>query len=263
MFINHDLHIHTHFSPCAEVSATAEHYIIKAKELGLNKIAFTDHMWDAAVPCTVSDYKKLTYEYISGIKDEVSRIDTTGVRVLYGCETELDKDGNIGVSEELAAKLDIFIVPQSHTHLTMPKELYTPYRKHADFMLNGFYHIVESPLKKYITTIAHPFAAVACPYDNREILRLISDKEFTDCFKAANKENIAIEINAGAFSSCSIGEISTDPMLHMLRLAKNAGCKFVFGSDSHNDKGHDRFFKNYVIATLLELTESDIADFAK
>jgi len=263
MFINHDLHIHTHFSPCADASATAKHYISKARELGLQKIAFTDHMWDDAVPCTVPDYKKLTYEYVSGFKEEVAREDATGIHILYGCETELDKDGNIGVGEEVASQLDILIVPQSHTHLTMPKELYEPYRRHADYMLDRFYDIVESPLREYITTIPHPFDAVACPYDNREIIRTISDKEFSDCFRAAKDQNIAIEINAGAFHRCSVAEIATDPMIHMLRLAKDAGCKFVFGSDSHNDTGHDRFFKNYVVATILELTDADIADFAK
>ena len=220
-------------------------------------------MWDAAVPCTIPDYKPLTYEYISGFKAEIAKENTEGISVLFGCETEIDKDGNIGISEELASKLDFLIVPQSHTHLTMPKEFYEPYRKHADYMLDRFYDIVESPLSKYITTIPHPFDAVGCPYDNREILPLITDKEFTDCFSVAKEKNIAIEINAGAFDSKTIGNIKSDPMIHMFRLAKNVGCKFVFGSDSHSCTGHDRFAKNYVIANLLELTDNDIADFAK
>ena len=45
MFIDHDMHIHTHYSPCADATATAEHYIQKAHELGLKKIGFADHMW--------------------------------------------------------------------------------------------------------------------------------------------------------------------------------------------------------------------------
>ena len=44
MRINHDFHIHTNLWLCAAETLTAEHYINKAKELGLNKIGFTNHM---------------------------------------------------------------------------------------------------------------------------------------------------------------------------------------------------------------------------
>ena len=263
MFINHDMHIHTHYSPCADGTATAEHYIKKAYELGLKKIGFSDHMWDSAVKCTIPDYQPLTYERISQIRAEVSALDTDGIEILFGCETECDKNGTVAISEELAATLDFVIVPQSHTHLTMPKEYYEPHRKHAEFMLERFYNIVESPVSKYVTTIPHPFNAVACPYDNRELLLLISDKEFSDCFKAAKEKNIAIEINASVFKNDTIGEIQTDPMIHMLQIAKSTGCKFVFGSDSHRSTGHYMFFKNYIVANLLELKPEDIAEFAR
>lgn len=263
MFIDHDMHIHTHYSPCADATATAEHYIQKAHELSLKKIGFADHMWDSAVECTIPDYRKLTYEHISQIKEEVKALNAGGIEILFGCETECDKNGTVAVSEEVAEKLDFLIVPQSHTHLTMPKDCYEPHRKHAEFMLERFYNIVESPVSKYVTTIPHPFCAVACPYDNRELVRLITDQEFSDCFCAAKEKNIAVEINAGAFAGKSIGEIRTDPMLHMLSIAKSAGCKFVFGSDSHRSTGHDGFFKNYVIACLLELKPENIAEFAR
>lgn len=263
MFLYHDMHIHSHYSPCANATATVTHYIKKARELGLKKIGFADHMWDSAVECTIPDYRMLTYEHISQIKAEAAALDADGIEILFGCETECDKNGTIAVSEEVASKLDFLIVPQSHTHLTMPKEYYNPYRKHAEFMLERFYNIVESPLSKYITTIAHPFSAVACPYDNRDLVRLITDKEFSDCFRAAKEKNIAIEINSGVFKDKGIGEIVTDPMIHMLNIAKSAGCKFVFGSDSHSSSGHDAFYKNYIVASLLELKLENIAEFAR
>lgn len=263
MFINHDLHIHTHYSPCANSTATAEHYINKARELGLKKIGFADHMWDSAVECTIPAYRPLTFEHISQIKAEVSELHVSDIEILYGCETECDKNGTIAVGEEVAASLDFLIVPQSHTHLTMPKEYYEPYRRHADFMLERFYNIVESPLSMYITTIPHPFDAVDCPYDNNELFRLISDAEYSDCFKAAKEKNIAIEINTGAFTGNTVGEILNSPKIHMLQIAKSVGCKFVFGSDSHSSSGHDAFLKNYVVASLLELKSDDIAEFAR
>lgn len=263
MFITHDLHIHTHYSPCADSTATAQHYINKARELGLKKIGFADHMWDSAVECTIPDYRPLTFEHISQIKAEVVKANVGDIKILYGCETECDKNGTIAVSEDVAAALDFLIVPQSHTHLTMPKAFYEPHRKHAEFMLERFYDITESPLSRYITTIPHPFDAVACPYDNCDLIRLISDKEYADCFKAAKDKNIAIEINSGVFSKNTIGEISESPKIHMLQIAKSVGCKFVFGSDSHGCSGHDVFFKNYIVASMLELKPEDIAEFAR
>ncbi len=49
MKINHDFHIHTHLSLCADKSATAEAYAKIFKELGLKKAV---GIWSASIEIT-------------------------------------------------------------------------------------------------------------------------------------------------------------------------------------------------------------------
>ena len=46
MKITHDFHIHSHYSLCADKSATAEEYAKIFKEKGIKKAGFADHFWD-------------------------------------------------------------------------------------------------------------------------------------------------------------------------------------------------------------------------
>ena len=261
MKITHDLHVHTHLSSCANESATIEHYINKAKELGLTMIGFTDHMWDSAIVGANGWYQRQNFEHILKLKDELAHNDTNGINILFGCETEYDlAHKGVAISEEVAKKLDFLIVPNSHTHITMPKDYYTPYQKHADFMLEAFYDIMNSNVVKYITAIAHPFFAVGCPYDDRELFELISDEQFEDCFRLAKANDVALEINLACYKNKTLSELYADPSLRMYRIAKNAGCKFTIGSDSHSNTGHDNFELAYVLTSLLDLKDEDLAN---
>ena len=49
----------------------------------------------------------------------------------------------------------------------------------------------------------------------------------------------------------------------MYRLAKECGCKFIFGSDAHSNNEHEKYNIAQFVADLLELKENDIADIAK
>ena len=76
MKINHDFHIHTNLSLCAKKDATAEHYINKAVELGLNKIGFSNHFWDSKIQPVLNDwYKPQNLEYNLQLKEELKDID--------------------------------------------------------------------------------------------------------------------------------------------------------------------------------------------
>ena len=260
MKITHDLHIHSHLSSCANDSATVKHYVNKAKELGLTMIGFTDHMWDSAVDGANGWYQKQNFEHILNLKNEIASEDTGDLKILFGCETEYDlAHKGVAISEEVAKQLDFLLVPNSHTHITMPKDYFDPYQKHADYMVEAFYDIVNSNVAEYITAIAHPFFAVGCPYDDRELFGLISDTKFEDMFRIAKSKNIALEINLACFRNKKISELFTDPSLRMYRIAKEIGCKFTVGSDSHSSSGHDNFELLYVLTSLMDLKNEDFA----
>ena len=90
---NHDMHIHTRLSPCSgDDGQTCERILDYAVQNGLDTVAVTDHFWDSAVAGASSWYKPLNYEHVSRSLP-LPKNDT--VRFLFGCETDMDMQGNI------------------------------------------------------------------------------------------------------------------------------------------------------------------------
>ena len=84
-------------------------------------------------------------------------------------------------------------------------------------------------------------------------------------YKTANKE-IAFEINIAYVRDCnkSFQDIEQGAQIRMFRLAKECGCKFIFGSDAHDATGHKRYDElTKVFIDLLQLKEDDILEFAR
>lgn len=265
MIISHDFHLHTNLSLCADKEATVALYVQKAKELGLKKIAITNHMWDHKIdgwhnfdPSKDEFYEVQTYEYVEKIKKEITNFKNAEVQIYFGCEAEYSfKSRCPAISPQTAEKMDVLLVPNSHTHLTMPKNFYYPHRKHIDFMIDSFMDIINSEVAEFITAVPHPFLAVACPYDNRELLCEMTDDDFKRCFSAAAEKGIALEINPSFIRGKSLCEAYDDPIFRMYRIAKECGCLFTVGSDSHSEKGFDGFERIYLLTAVLGLTEQN------
>lgn len=260
MKITADLHVHTGLSSCAKETATAPGYMSAASELGLCCVGFADHMWDENIECPYDWYKPQTFKRISEARRTlISTGEKYGIKILVGCETEYDyAKRNVAITPETASKLDFVLAPVSHTHITMPKEFYSDINKHADYMLNAWYDIMESKAAKYITAIPHPFFAISCPYDNREVMRRITDKQFRDCFTAAKENDIAVEINSKSYKGRSVSQIINDESIRMYSIAKECGCLFTFGSDAHDIPQMEPLSNAYIIASVLELCDKDI-----
>ena len=255
--LEHDFHVHTHLSSCAKDSATIEHYVAKARELGIKKLGMADHMWDAAVPGASKWYAPQDFDHIRKIREEIDAVEHEGIEFLIGCECEYDyAHRGVALTEAVAEQLDFLIVPNSHTHMTMPKSLYESRRAHAEFMLQAFYDIINSPVSKYITAIPHPFMAVCCPYPNSEAIAAITDDEFRRCFAAAAEKGIAMEINPCHFRH-ALPALYESQLLRMYRFIRESGCRFTLGTDSHSDAGHDHYRQAYVAIGMLGLKEDD------
>ena len=270
MIIDHDFHIHTTLSLCAhDETATVENYVRRAKRMGLRKLGFSNHMWDSAVSCAPNDfYKVQDCAHVAQLRREIDRYNAEDdVDLYFGCEVEYDPARrDIALTERAAQAFDYILVPNSHTHMMMPKESYEPKSRHAQFMFDAFVDIATSPLAKYVTAMAHPFSAVACPYDQRLLYPLISDEQYREAFSLARESDIAIELNLSCYTGFGIREIVQDPSIRMFRIAKECGCKFLFGSDAHSAAACaslDDWWIGYVLAELLELKEADIAEIAR
>ncbi len=257
MFVNHDLHVHSFLSSCAnDPSATAENILRVAGAAGLRTIGFADHMWDRAVPGASSWYRPQDYEHIARIRTQIPA-DTGGVRVFVGCETEYCGNGKIGITRETADKLDFVLVPISHFHMTgftVPETL-TESRDVADLMLKRFHEVLDLGLA---TGIAHPFLPLGFKERVDEIVGLISDRAFQDCFGRAAEMGVSVEITVGFFPGLRGGGDDgwhDETFLRVLEIARDAGCLFHFASDSHSlaDAGRARELEVY--AARLGLTE--------
>ena len=260
VLVDHDLHVHTFLSACSsDEEARPERMIARAAEAGLRTIGFADHMWDSRVPGASDWYRPQSYEHICQIREQIPD-ETGGVRVLVGCETEYCGDGKVGVSREVAEQLDFVLIPMSHTHMkgfVEPPGIDGP-QDVASLMVARFTEVAELGLA---TGIAHPFLPLGYKEQVDEIVSLISDGQFADCFGLAAARGVSIEVTTGFFPKLGDGE--TDgwhdaTFLRVLALAKQAGCVFHFASDTHTLAGIGRCLALEPYAHTLGITRDDL-----
>ncbi len=264
MKIKHDFHIHTDLSLCANETATLSNYLEIAKNLDLKKLGFADHFWDEKIDGANGFYQPQNFEHICELKKEIAKTPHDGIEIYFGCETEYDPyHRGVAITEERAEQMDFIIVPNSHTHMMMPKDFYEPYQKHVDFMIQAYEDIINSNVSRYITAMAHPFEAVCCPYPNSILIDMITDDQFKRLFDKTAEKGIAIEINVASMMKKTTDEIEKCSQIRLFRLAKECGCKFTFGSDAHSNTAHDTYHNADFVAKLLDLTENDLADIVK
>ena len=264
MKIQHDFHIHTHLSACGQDSATLEHYLAAAKKLGLKKLGFSDHFGATNIPGARGFYGMHPFEHNAQLEPQLRKLDSPELKLYFGCETEYHTPlREVGLTEEEAEKFDFILVPNSHTHMIMPKDLIDQPQKHAEFMIQAYQDILNSKINRYITAMAHPFDVCCYPHDKKLLFTLISDDQYKHLFDQTAEKNIAFEINVAYAQGMTPEQIEADPHFHMFRLAKECGCKFLFGSDSHDNKAHDFYENASIIATMLDLKDDDIFELCR
>ncbi len=235
MVFNYDIHIHTNLSSCAAPGATLESYLIYARELGLEAIGISNHMWDSAVPGASGWYAPQNFEHIAKLREQIGQVPHT-IPVYFGCETEFTHEGVLAISEAVLDRLDYVLAPHSHTHMTlvMPRTVYDSDEKHAAYLVRSFLALASHPLAERLAAVAHPFSPGTNYGKYNEILSHITDGQFRECCLAAKEKNLFAEVNTSVIlpfldeQGVFHGEIS-----RFFRIAKECGVKLTWGSDSH------------------------------
>lgn len=258
--LTHDIHVHTHLSLCAKPEATFDAYVRNARRLGIKLIGFADHMWETGKKDAPSDFYEIqNLAHVLKLRDEV--YETEGLRVLIGCEAEFTADNTLSVTPEAAQKLDYVTVAHSHTHFdfVMPQEIKDDYKAHGQWLMESFMRMMHHPGIALAATVVHPMAP--CLVDKAdEVLVHISDSEFREAFALAAKHSVGLELNAAimCFAGCDRKETAEkSQFLRMFRIAKECGCRFSLGSDSHHPDDHGNYPKLGVMIDLLGLTKND------
>jgi histidinol phosphatase-like PHP family hydrolase len=233
--IQHDLHIHTFLSKCCKTpwESFPEKIIARAAEAGLRTIGLADHLWDAGVAGATDWYAVQDFPYINQAR-RLLPPDLLGVRVLFGCETEMRGDGMACITPQVAERLDFVLMPHSHLHIKgiLPPDCRTP-QQIADFMVKRFLRSLEFG---FVTGIPHAFVPGKHEGEADEIVACVSDGQLQDCFGKARERRVAIEITPNFFPSLkpeALRPYHDETYLRVLSAAKLAGCLFYLGSDAH------------------------------
>lgn len=262
MKVNHDYHIHTGLSSGTFVpEQTTDRILQYAVDEGFDEICMVDHLWDEQIkmPIEFDWYKN------RGRKELFSHLPLPthkNIKFFFGCETELAFDNTLGISPDLFDKLDFIIIPTTHMHLypfTVNEEMAKSLKSRAEAWVNRFDAVLnmDLPFEKigFAHLTSHHIVARG-ETNNDEVLDLISTATLKELFSIASKKGVGIELNISPFSDLSKKQLNSE--MRIYKIAKEVGCKFYFGGDTHRpagfSKNKSRFFE---VSKELNLTEND------
>ena len=225
-----DLHIHTTFSPDAQ--SKMEDYIIRAIELGITTMGFSEHI----------NYDGEYYGLELGETDvelyynEIIRMrETYGdkIKILFGCEIGYDK--NIEKrAEDLIAKYPFDYVINSIHSVCGEDAWLMPYyeprtKKQAyDLYLDAVYNSLCASFS--FNTVGHiGYVIRRAPYDEISMTMSEFGEKLDKIFNKIIELDVAMEINTKA-----CGGFMYIPTVEMLeRYFELGGRKITIGTDSH------------------------------
>jgi len=195
--IKGDLHVHSKWS---DGNATIEEMVAKARELGYEYIAVTDHSPSSRIA------KGLSIERLYEKKKEVESLNKKlkDIRILMGAEVDIKSDGSLDYPDDVLKTLDI-VIASVHSGFKMDRGTMT--RRIIKALQNPFVHI-----------LAHPTG------------RLIGEREpyevdIEEVIEAAKRYGKAIELNS-YYLRLDLNDIN-------VRKAIGSGVKIVISTDSH------------------------------
>ena len=252
---DHDFHIHSTVSRCChDENQTPDAILSYAKENGFKRICLTNHFWDENVESEAEWIDEHGFSYLSSVlplpKDD-------NVEFLFGCETDMDFNNVLGVSKERFDSFDFIIVATTHLHLagnTVKNKITTP-EEAAYNWVDKLENLLVKDLPFYKIGIAHLTTGHILKNRTAEVLSLISDTTMYSIFNECSRMGTGIELNVKTINmSAEQKEIFLRPYI----IAKECGCKFYLGSDSHKISAFSAAKENFEdVISQLKLNETD------
>ncbi|MBE6717427.1 MAG: hypothetical protein E7573_10980 [Ruminococcaceae bacterium] len=250
---DHDFHIHSTVSRCCkDPGQTPDRILRYAEENGFNKICLTNHFWDEKVESEAEWIEEHGYSYLTSV---LPLPESEGINFLFGAELDMDYNGMLGISEEILSELDFVTVATTHMHLdgnTVREKIKTP-EEGAEIWLEKIRTLLKKDLPFHKMGIAHITTGHILKEKTPEVIKLLTDEDLYNVFTACAAKGLGIELNTKTiFNSEEEKEILLRPYF----IAKDCGCKFYLGSDSHKTSALDTAKENFErIITLLDLEE--------
>jgi DNA polymerase (family 10) len=196
--IKGDLQMHSKWS---DGKTGIEEMALRAKELGYQYIAITDHSPSSRIA------RGLSIERLYEEKKEVEQINKKlkGIRILMGAEVDIKSDGSLDYPDEVLKDLDMVLV-SVHSGFKMDRNSMT--KRITTALKNPLVHI-----------LGHPTGRLIGERDPYEV-------DIDEVIKTAKAYGKAIEVNASYFR-LDLNDINA-------RKAADSGVKIVISTDAHH-----------------------------
>ncbi len=252
---DHDFHIHSTVSPCCHDENQIPQNILKcAEEIGFKTICVTNHLWDENVKSEAEWHEK---QRLSCLESVLPLPQSDKVKFLFGAEADMDYNFVVGVSEKALNEMDFITIPTTHMHLaghTVRTKIQSP-EEAAEIWLVRLKELLKKDLPWHKLGIAHLTSSHIMKNHNCEVVALLKDADLYDVFSDCSKKGVGIELN---IKTLSMTEEERKILLHPYHIAKDCGCKFYLGSDSHSLEAFKNSKENFEnVITLLDLKETD------
>lgn len=258
---DHDFHIHSTVSRCCkDENQTPEAILSYAEENGFRKICLTNHFWDETVKSEAEWIEEHSYSYLTSVLPLPQK---NGIDFLFGAEIDMDYNGVLGISPERLSTLDFVTVATTHMHLagnSVREKISTP-EEASEIWLEKIRNLLSMPLPFHKMGLAHMTTGHILKEKTPEVIKLLTDNDLYEIFSDCAEKGLGIELNTKTIFN---SDEEKDILLRPYFIAKDCGCKFYLGSDSHKTEALDRATENFRrIIDLLDLKEDDKFPLAK
>jgi DNA polymerase (family X) len=217
-----DVHMHTVET---DGKNTIEEMAEAAKERGYRYMAITDHSKNLAFANGLDDERAVAHIY--KIRDANQRIE--GIRIFAGIEVDILADGDLDLSDEVLAQMDIVIA-----------SVHSVFNQEPAKMTERLLKAIENT---NVSLLGHPTGRIQL---RRDAYHFDMDKIFT----AAARNRVAMELNSYP-DRLDLNDVH-------LRQAKQRGVKIVINTDSHHTSHLEKIRFGVLQARRAGLTKNDV-----
>ena len=252
---DHDFHIHSTVSLCCkDEKQTPERILQYAKDNGYKSVCLTNHFWDENVESEAEWHEAHRFNNLISV---LPLPQDSEVKLLLGAETDIDYNNVLGISDERMQMLDFVVVATTHLHLagnTVKTAIKTP-EEAAEAWINKFEALLNMELPWHKIGIAHLTCGHILKGQTPNVISLLSDECLYSFFSESARKGLGIELN---MKTLFMSQEEKEILLRPYYIAKDCGCKFYLGSDSHKTQALETAKENFEnVITLLGLSEKD------
>jgi DNA polymerase (family X) len=217
-----DVHMHT-----VETDGrnTIEEMAAAAKQCGYKYMAITDHSKNLAFANGLDDQRALAH--IQKIRAANARIE--GITIFAGIEVDILADGDLDLSDEVLAQMDLVIA-----------SVHSVFNQEPAKMTDRLLKAIENP---NTSIIGHPTGRIQL---RRDAYQFAMDAVLT----AAAKHKVAMELNSYP-DRLDLNDVH-------LRQAKQRGVRIVINTDSHHTSHLEKIRYGILQARRAWLTKEDV-----